>query len=155
MKRMYGEMDSVFDDFFPGLGFFAMPQLHTPLPPGSKGRLSAEGKPGNLFRANADMYETDDEIVAKFDMPGVNKSDMQVEVTENALVVKVEKKSEHEEKKKDSYFMERSYSGYYRSLPLPPYTKSEDVKAYYKDGVLTVKIPKEEEKKKAKKIEVE
>jgi HSP20 family protein len=150
MRRMQEEMNRIFGDFF---------QEPALLLPTTRALSSGESLPAlassqPLARAAADLYETDKEIVAKFDLPGVRKSDIEVEAGEDQLCVKVEKKEEYEEKKKDSYFIERSWAGYYRSLPLPPYAKIDGTKAEYKDGVLTVRIPKDESKIKPKKNKV-
>ncbi len=149
MRNIQEEMDRVFEDFFspPML----LPTRH--LLPNKGNELATREQ--SLFRANVDLYETDKEIVAEFDLPGVDKKDIQLEIGDDSLEVKVEKKHEREEKKKDSYITERSFSGYYRCLPLPKYAKGEGVKAEYKSGVLKVTIPTGEDKKKPKKIEVD
>ena len=87
--------------------------------------------------------------------PGTVLPQFQLEVDEDSLSVRFERKTEHEEKGKESYLSERSYSGYFRSLPLPQHTRKEGTTAEYKDGVLTVRIPKDTEAKKTKKVKIE
>lgn len=94
-----------------------------------------------LFRASADLYETDNEVVAKFDLPGVRREDINVEIENGSLVVSVEKTGEREVRKESTFFMERAYSGYFRSIPLPAEADQENVRADYEDGVLTVRFP--------------
>ena len=101
-----------------------------------------------------DLEETDKEVIAKFELPGVEKKDIQLNITENKIEVKVEKKQETKTEKKGFYKEERSYKGFYRAMALPPEVIAEKAKAKYKDGVLEVIIPKAETKKKNK-IEIE
>ncbi|MEM4158961.1 MAG: Hsp20/alpha crystallin family protein, partial [Candidatus Anstonellaceae archaeon] len=113
-----------------------------------------ESKPVRYLKAFTDVYETDKDLVAQFDIPGVNKNDIDIKITENNLTVKVEKKAQKEEKGKDFYFLERNYAGFYRCIGLPPYLKTDQAKAEYKDGVLTITIPKDEKKIKEKEIKI-
>ncbi len=106
----------------------------------------------------ADIWETDDEIIATIELPGVEKEDIQVNVVDDYIEVKVEKKEEHkeEDKKKGMYRLERRYSGFYRRIPLPEEADADSIKATYKNGVLELRIPKKKtEKKKGKKVKVE
>jgi HSP20 family protein len=139
MKRMQEEMDKLFSDFF------TEPKPFLLLP--SKEKTESAEFPIALDKAKADLYETDKEIVAKFDIPGVEKSDIDVEIDNGFLKVKVEKKSEKTEKKKGTFISERSYSGYFRSIPLPSYAKTDEATAEYKNGVLVIRMPKLEVKK--------
>jgi len=150
MKRMQEEMDRVFSDFFtePKPASWLLPAAGGKELPSAKGELS-------LSRANADLYETDKEVVAKFDLPGAEKSDINVEIEDGSLKVQVEKKEEKTEKRKGAFISERSYAGYFRSIPLPTYAKTEGATAEYKNGVLVVRMPKSEAKKeKTKKVQV-
>jgi HSP20 family protein len=151
MRKMQEEMDRLFSEFFN----FESPFLALPAKGAFSNQLARTAEPSaHLFKAPVDLYETDKEVIAKFDIPGVDKKDIDIRVAEDRLSVKVEKKSQKEEKSKDYYFLERSYAGFYRSVPLPPYIKSDQAKAEYKDGVLTIKIPKDEEKLKSKEVKV-
>ncbi|MCX8197928.1 MAG: Hsp20/alpha crystallin family protein [Candidatus Micrarchaeota archaeon] len=146
MRRMQEEMDRIFGDFFTE----PRPALLLPSPDSK----SKEGELA-LSRASADLYETDKEIVAKFDLPGAEKSDINVEIEDGSLRVKVEKTSERSEKKKGAYISERAYSGYFRCIPLPNYAKTENATAEYRNGVLVVKMPKDEKKtQKVKRLQV-
>ncbi len=95
-----------------------------------------------------DVWETDDEVVAVVELPGVNKEDIDLRITSRSLEVKAEKKEET----RGEGMEERSYKGYYITLPLPAEVNPDEVKATYKNGVLEVKIKKaqKEEKKKVK-----
>ena len=95
-----------------------------------------------------DVFEEKDEIVVKADLPGMNKDEIEVTVTENVVTIKGEKKKEEEVKEKDYYRRERSYGSFVRSVQLPSEVKSDQIKANFKDGVLEVRMPKTEEAKK-------
>jgi len=153
MRKMQTEMDRLFEDFY-GAGDWPLPRPPRALLKGEKGMPLAEYKHASPFQATADLYETDKEIVAKIDLPGANKEDIRLEISRNQLCVKAENKSEREEKKKDLHLFERSYSGYFRNLSLPPYAKTEGVKADYRDGVLTVRIPKGKKDEKGHEITI-
>ena len=103
-----------------------------------------------------DIKETENSVIASVEVPGVEKKDIELNVTENSIEVKVEKKAEKEVKEKGSYsYKSRSHS-FYRALPLPAEVKSSEAKAEYKNGVLTVEIPKVKKlEAKKKKIRIE
>lgn len=111
---------------------------------------------GEDFRVPvADIYETDKTVVAQFELPGVDKKDIQLNMTEDAIEVKVEKKAEAEEKRKGFYRYESRSSQFYRRLPLPEGADSSKADASYKNGILKVEMPKTAKAvEKGKKIEV-
>jgi HSP20 family protein len=88
-----------------------------------------------------DVFERDNRLVTKVDLPGLKKEDVKVEVTDGHLAISGERKSETEEKKDNVYRCERSYGSFYRAVPLPEGAKLEDVKATFADGVLEVSVP--------------
>jgi HSP20 family protein len=88
-----------------------------------------------------DVFEKDNRLVTKVDLPGMKKEDVKVEVTDGHLAISGERKSEAEEKKEHYYKNEREYGSFYRAVPLPEGVKLEDVKATFADGVLEVSIP--------------
>lgn len=94
-----------------------------------------------LFRASADLFRTEDEIVAKIDLPGVSREDIDVVLENDTLHISVAKEGERESRTGTAYFMERSFSGYYRSISLPEDADQENLRADYRDGVLTVRMP--------------
>jgi HSP20 family protein len=88
-----------------------------------------------------DVFEKDNRLVTKIDLPGMKKEDVKVEVTDGHLAISGERKTEAEEKKENFYHCEREYGSFYRAVPLPDGVKLEDVKATFSDGVLEVSIP--------------
>ncbi len=103
-----------------------------------------------------DVSETDKEVIVKADLPGVKPEDIEINIVDNVLTIKGEKKREAEEKKENFYRVERYYGSFMRAIQLPSEVDVEKVKAIYKDGVLKVILPKKEEaQKRVIKVEVE
>jgi len=100
-----------------------------------------------------DVSETDDHIIVKADLPGVDVKDLDISIVGNVLTVRGEKKQEKEEKNESYHRIERSYGSFSRSISLPAEVNPDAVEAVYKDGVLKLTIPKAE-KSKPKKIEI-
>ena len=88
-----------------------------------------------------DVFERDNRLITRIDLPGMKKEDVKVEVTDGHLTISGERKREYEEKKENLYRCEREYGTFYRSVPLPEGAKLEDVKATFADGVLEVSAP--------------
>ncbi len=101
-----------------------------------------------------DIYETADSLVIKAEIPGVDKNDISVEVKDNTLYLKGERKFEKGIKEENYHRMERSYGSFSRVFSLPTTVDQNKVKASYKNGVLEITIPKIEEAK-PKQITVE
>jgi HSP20 family protein len=94
-----------------------------------------------------EMFDKQDEIVVKAEVPGPDKPDIQVSVDGELLTIKGEKKKEKESKEEDYYFSERAYGAFSRSLRLPVEVKVDKVTASLNNGVLEVHLPKAEEAK--------
>jgi HSP20 family protein len=88
-----------------------------------------------------DVFERDNRLVTRVDLPGMKKEDVAVEVTDGHLTLSGERRRETEEKKDNLYRSEREYGSFYRAVPLPEGVKLEDVKATFADGVLEVSVP--------------
>src|SRR3989338_9693157 len=101
-----------------------------------------------------DISEDKNQVTIKVDLPGVKQSDIDISVDNNMLTISGQRKHEEEHKEKKYHSIERFYSSFLRSLPLPAYVDADKVKAQYKEGVLAIHIPKKEGAK-AKQIKVE
>lgn len=110
------------------------------------------GETGDLMPA-FDISEADDHIVVRADLPGIDAKDLDINLSGNVLSISGEKKKEQEQKDENYYSIERRFGSFCRTFTLPSEVKEEGVEATYKDGVLRLKIPKEESAKR-KKIEV-
>ncbi len=101
----------------------------------------------SIWTPAVDITEKDDEYLVKVELPGVEKNDVQITLESNILTVKGEKKQEKEEKGENYHRMERSYGSFQRSFTLPTTVKSDKIDASFKDGVLSIRLPKSEEAK--------
>jgi HSP20 family protein len=94
-----------------------------------------------------DLVETDDQLVLRADLPGLERDDVNIEIKDGVLTVSGERKAEHEETKNGYHRVERAYGGFSRSLSLPRGIDAEQVQADFDKGVLEVRIPKPAERK--------
>jgi HSP20 family protein len=100
-----------------------------------------------------DISETDKVIEITAELPGLEKKDVELNLAENLLTIRGEKKNEREEKNKDYHLVERSYGSFSRSVELPSGVKVEDITAEIANGVLKVTVPKPAPKQ-TKQIEI-
>ena len=100
-----------------------------------------------------DLYEDKDNFIAKVELPGMKKENLDVSLNEGVLTITGERKMEERHQDAETYRTERFFGRFHRSLALPKPVAADKVKASYKDGVLTVTLPKTEEVK-PKQIEV-
>lgn len=102
-----------------------------------------------------DVYERDDKVIVKAELPGVKPEEVDISVSDGGtLTISGEKKFEDEVKREDYYRFESRYGRFSRSVELPSDVKAEEAKATYKDGLLKIELPKTENKK-AKKIKID
>jgi len=101
-----------------------------------------------------DIFETNEAIVLKAELPGITAQDISVEVKDNTLTLKGENKFEKEVKEENYHRVERSYGSFQRAFTLPGTIHQEKVKAKFKDGILEITLPKVEEAK-PKQVKVE
>ncbi len=132
---LHEEIDRVFNDF-------------------SKGVPAAFGKAGDRFPA-IDVSETDKAVDITAELPGVDDGDVDVTLSDRALVIKGEKKTESDRTEKDWHVVERSYGAFKRMIPIPFDADPDAVEAHFENGVLTVHLPKPpEEAEKASRIAI-
>ena len=99
------------------------------------------------WRPPVDIYETSDGIVLKVELPGVDKNDVSVEVKDNVLTLRGERLLDPEIKDEHYYRKERNFGKFNRSFSLQDPIQPDLIKAGFKDGILTVEIPRPEEEK--------
>ncbi len=92
-----------------------------------------------------DIFENDNEVIIKAELPGMNPKDMEVRLDNNVLMLKGERHFEKEAKEENYHRIEREYGSFSRSFTLPSAVDPEKVTAEYKDGVLKIILPKKEE----------
>lgn len=129
------EMDRMFEDFLGG------------------GLLRTIGRQG--ITPAVDIDETENEVVVTAELPGVSDKDVEVSLVGDMLTIKGEKKTKTEQSDANVYYMERRFGSFSRSVRLPFEVRDEEVDAKFKDGVLTIRLPKPAEwRRAARKIEV-
>jgi HSP20 family protein len=94
-----------------------------------------------------DIYDREGEIVIKAELPGLEKKDITIDVKDRVLTLKGERAYDNETKDEKYYRRERAYGKFQRSFTLPAGLDAEKIKADYKDGLLSVEIPKPEKEK--------
>lgn len=94
-----------------------------------------------------DLMEADDHFVLRADLPGLSEQDVAIEVQDGTLTISGEREAEHERQEQGWFRIERSFGRFSRSLALPEGVDPDGVTAEFDRGVLTVRIPKPEERK--------
>lgn len=119
------DINRMFDNFFSGF-------LPTPV------ERWAEG----AFLPKVNVSEGDKEVKVTAELPGLAERDVDVSVSRGRLTLKGEKKTEKEDQGKNFHYLERSSGSFYREIPLPDNTDTDKAQAVFKNGVLTVTLPK-------------
>ena len=118
-------------------------------------RLFSDQTSTRPWAPSVDIFETDNELVLKADVPGVDEKEIDIRIENGTLLLKGERKFERDEKSKGFHRLERSYGSFVRYFTVPETVDTENVKADFKQGVLTVVLPKKEiAKPKAIKVQV-
>ena len=94
-----------------------------------------------------DMYQTDNEVVVKAALPGIKADEVEINVTGDALTLRGEMKQEEERKDKSWHLREQRWGAFERSVRLPTTIVADQAKADFRDGILTVSLPKSEKVK--------
>ncbi|HEX2271022.1 MAG TPA: Hsp20/alpha crystallin family protein [Pyrinomonadaceae bacterium] len=145
MRRFSEEMDRLFEDF----GFGS-------LTPGFGRDLMSGFSDVNrsVWSPQVEIFEREGQLVVRADLPGMTKDDVNVEVTDDAIAISGERKSEHEEKGEGFYRSERSYGSFYRSIPLPEGINADDANATFKDGVLEITMQAPQRQMRGRRLEI-
>lgn len=120
-----GEINRVFDDFF--RGFPALLPLEQGLA---------------TFQPRLDVTETETELKISVELPGINEKDIDLTMSNDSLTIKGEKNEKKEDRTHGHYRVERRYGSFERTIPFPCEIDADKVDATFKDGVLTVNLPK-------------
>lgn len=128
LQRFADEMDRVFDDF--GFGR-------------TRSRLPWRGGlPGQeIWSPDVEVFHRSNELVIRADLPGLNKDEVKVDVSDNAVTIDGERHRQHEEEREGVYRSERSYGRFHREIPLPEGVIADQAKATFTDGVLEITMP--------------
>jgi len=171
MRRMMEDMDRLFSDFgFTHPGMFGSSQANAELWPSSRqrslgapssgsssapathrGQQSVQRRGqgsvqqssfGSLWAPQVEVLERGNNLVVRADLPGLSRENVDVELDEDALIIRGERRSDVEDDNEGFYRSERSYGSFYRAIPLPEGIDASRCNATFKDGVLEVTLPK-------------
>jgi len=106
------------------------------------------------FSPRVDVIETEKELQIKAELPGMSEKEIQVSLSRDTLTLSGEKKAEEEQRSGNIYRMERTYGAFSRTITLPVDVDTENVEATFKNGVLTIKLPKVAAAKESRRIKV-
>ncbi len=126
LQRFADDVDRMFADFGVGRSW-ASPSW----------RETATG----TWTPEVEVFQKNNELTIKADLPGLTKDEVSVELTDDAVIIQGERKREHEEEREGVYRTERSYGSFYRAIPLPEGAITEQANANFHDGVLEVTMP--------------
>ncbi len=110
---------------------------------------------GQILNAQMNVSETESEIRIEAEMPGVSEQDIDVQLNDDVLTIRGEKRFERKDNKENYHFVERSFGTFQRSLRLPFAVDPEQVQASFENGVLTVTLPKSARAERTRKIQVQ
>jgi HSP20 family protein len=137
------EIERLFGDFF---SVFGVP---------ARAEREAVALPPGIIAPRIDVSEADDEIRITAELPGLSENDVDVRLIDDVLTIRGEAQTQHEEKQQDYRVMERARGTFVRSLRLPFSADASQVQASFKNGILTITIPKpREERERVQRIEV-
>ena len=130
VRRMQREFDRLFESFFP-----------TRPANGNDGLESA------VWTPRTDLSETEDAYLIHLDLPGLKKEDVEINVHDGTLSISGERGHEEAEESRTFVRVERSRGRFYRSFSLPQTINTDGIEASFEDGVLSIEVPKAEERK--------
>jgi HSP20 family protein len=129
LERFADEATRLFDDFGLGLNWSRVQDSDS-----GSGEIMT-------WAPRVDISQHKDELIIRADLPGIEKADLKVNVTENALTIHGERHRVQEEERDGVYRSERSFGAFSRTIALPPGTATDKAKASFKNGVLEIRIP--------------
>jgi len=142
MRRFGEEMDRLFDDS--GIARSWLSPI-----------LEKAQLPQGLWSPQVEMFERDNQLVLRADLPGLAKDDVNVELSNDSVTIEGERKNEHKEEGEGYYRSERSYGKFYRRIPMPEGVNAEDAEATFTNGVLEITMPApKREARKARRLEI-
>jgi HSP20 family protein len=138
------EMDRLFDDFF-------APAEGRSFAPAAQGQAQAQG----MIMPSLDVHETEQAYVVSAELPGIDPKDVEINLDDNALTLRGEKRSERNEEDGGRRYTERSYGRFERTIPFGAEVDADRVEASFENGVLKVTLPKNTQAKdKSRRIEI-
>src|SRR5437879_5250108 len=145
MRRFSEEMDRLYGDFDFGRS----------LASGLGGEIARLADlEGSMWSPQVEAFERDGKLIVRADLPGLTKDDINVDITDDAIKIRGERRQEKEENKEGYYRSERSYGSFYREVPLPSGVKREEANATFRNGVLEITMPAPARQPSSQRIEI-
>jgi HSP20 family protein len=145
MRRFSEEMDRLFGDFGFGGGFASGVGREF-------GRLA--DLEGPMWLPQVEAFEREGKLIVRADLPGLTKDDINVDITDEAIKIRGERRQEKEENDEGYYRSERNYGSFYREIPLPSGVNREQANASFRNGVLEITIPAAARQPSSRRIEI-
>jgi HSP20 family protein len=145
MRRFSEEMDRVFGDF--GFGASLAPGLGREF-----GRLA--DMEGSLWLPQVEAFEREGKLIVRADLPGLSIDDINVDISDDAIKIRGERRQEKEENDEGYYRSERTYGSFYREIPLPSGVNREEANASFRNGVLEITVPAPARQSGSRRIEI-
>ncbi|HEX7296972.1 MAG TPA: Hsp20/alpha crystallin family protein [Pyrinomonadaceae bacterium] len=136
MRRFAEGMEQLFGDF--GVG--GMPRGFNELA---------------LWTPQIEMFERENQLVIRADLPGLKKDDVQIELRDDSVVIQGERQEERKEEREGFYSTERTYGRFYREIPLPEGADTDEATATFRDGVLEITMPAEEGATRGRQLQIQ
>jgi HSP20 family protein len=137
MRRFGEDMDRLFEDF--GFGALATRNL---------AQVDA-------WSPQVEIFQRDGQLVVRASLPGLNKDDVQVELRDDAIILRGERRQEHEEQREGYYRCEVTHGSFYREIPLPEGVKTDDATATFRDGVLEITMQAPQQQPRGRQLQIQ
>jgi len=149
MDRMAEEMDRTFDRMFRDFGMPRRSWL-------GRNPIGSGEREGGLWSPRVEAFQKGDRFIVRADLPGLKKDDIQVDLTDDAITIRGERREEHEDKdeREGYYHTEREYGEFYRTIPVPEGVIAESAQASFKDGVLEISMQAPPEASRKRRLEI-
>ena len=142
MHRFRTEMDRLFDAFGFGWGSYLPFSGH-----------EFSGSTPN-WSPQIESFERDGKLVFQADLPGMTKDDVSIDIEDDKIVIRGERRNQNEERKGGYYHTERRYGSFYRAFPIPRGVNAEEADASFRDGILEITMPLPERKETGRRLEI-
>jgi HSP20 family protein len=140
LQQVADEMDQMMNSFGFGPRWSSAPMWRTAT--------------AGLWAPDVDVYQKDDQLVIKADLPGLRKEEVSVEVADDSVIIQGERKTEHKDEREGYFRSERSHGSFCRVIPLPEGAITDQAKASFHDGVLEVTLPAPPQATRGRKLEI-
>lgn len=145
MRRFSEEMDRLFGDL--GFGGNLASGFGREF-----GRLA--DLEGSVWLPQVETFERNGKLIVRADLPGLTKDDIKVDITDDAIKIRGERRQEKEENEEGYYRSERSYGRFYREIPLPSGVNREEANAFFRNGVLEITLPAPARQSSSRRVEI-